>query len=196
MEIGGAEALASLEVPPGASVYAAVADIKNCFYQAGLPTSLCEFFCLEAVSVSEAIALGFEVFTDGTPLVGNDAGLVDICLIVLPMGWTWAFWFIQRFHQYQLELDGFSADRGNIIVGAWPPRELDVSPSSLPYCDNLTFVGTCPSRVRAARDKSVSRFNDAGFELHEISDVASLSDVLGFELGAAEGGAPLASRVA
>jgi hypothetical protein len=93
-EIAAAEALAPVETEADQPTYLASADIKACFYQCGIDEALSEWFCLPSVSGVEARVLGICAYEDGVPLPAG-AAPVHLALAVLPMGFSWAFWFVQ-----------------------------------------------------------------------------------------------------
>ena len=137
-EIGCSEAFSSIEVPSGQCLYSASADVVSCFYQCGIPVELSEFFCLDGISGAEALAIGFRTNLDGTPILGSEAELFP-ALLVLPMGWGWAFWFVQRAHLEIIRRAGVPAER--VALGGWPIPPVRDGPIEIPYCDNVTVVG-------------------------------------------------------
>ena len=180
MDIGAAENLAGLRVPEGEKLHVAQADIENCFWQCGLEPELSVFFGMPKISGVDACSLGIE-----QDMWGNDVrhlSEVYPCVTSLPMGWTWAFYLAQELHRDILLRSGFGPER--IIVGGWPIPDLaEHKVVSLPYCDNLTVIGTDPERVLAERDRALSMFEKMGFFMHGISDVESDTLVLGSAVG-------------
>jgi len=143
---------------------------------------LSEFFCLDGISGAEALAIGFRTNLDGTPILGSEAELFP-ALLVLPMGWGWAFWFVQRAHLEIIRRAGVPAER--VALGGWPIPPVRDGPIEIPYCDNVTVVGLDAGSVVALRDVVLDAFRLAGFDMHEITDVASSAVVLGGDLGGA-----------
>lgn len=92
-EIAAAEAFTTMRVEPGRTVHVATADVEACFYQVGVQLALSEFFCLPSISATEATTLGLSVTQEGAS-VCSLAGALYLCLAVLPMGWSWAFWIM------------------------------------------------------------------------------------------------------
>ncbi|CAK0818286.1 unnamed protein product, partial [Prorocentrum cordatum] len=184
MEIGALDCLSGLEVPRGRQVFAASADIEACFYQCGGLGSLIEFFCLPGISVAEATHLGFDV----TGLFHDAKMKLHVALNVLPMGWSWAFWFVQRVHLEMLRRAGIDSSR--LALGGWPLPLLEGGPVELPYSDNVNVIGLDPVAVGELRDKIVSTFERHGFAMHEISPVSDAAVIL----GASVGGSPPSTR--
>eukprot|EP00974_Lingulodinium_polyedra_P039814 3820125-Lingulodinium_polyedra.AAC.1 len=56
------------------------------------------------------------------------------------MGWSWAFWFVQKPHEAAADRAGFAAP--SRLVASWPAPQLSLGAAALPYCDNLTVFGT------------------------------------------------------
>ncbi|CAK0832385.1 unnamed protein product, partial [Prorocentrum cordatum] len=184
MEIGALDCLSGLEVPRGRQVFTASADIEACFYQCGGLGSLIEFFCLPGISVAEATHLGFDV----TGLFHDAKMKLHVALNVLPMGWSWAFWFVQRVHLEMLRRAGIDSSR--LALGGWPLPLLEGGPVELPYSDNVNVIGLDPVAVGELRDKIVSTFKRHGFAMHEISPVSDAAVIL----GASVGGSPPSTR--
>eukprot|EP00959_Pyramimonas_sp_CCMP1952_P356922 7473823-Pyramimonas_sp.AAC.1 len=184
MEIGALDCLSGLEVPRGRQVFTASADIEACFYQCGGLGSLIEFFCLPGISVAEATHLGFDV----TGLFHDAKMKLHVALNVLPMGWSWAFWFVQRVHLEMLRRAGIDSSR--LALGGWPLPLLEGGPVELPYSDNVNVIGLDPVAVGELRDKIVSTFERHGFAMHEISPVSDAAVIL----GASVGGSPPSTR--
>jgi len=176
-ELAAAESFSSVETEEGELLYTATADIQACFYQCGIDEALSEFFCMPSISRAEARSVGLDAG------VGADDDLVFPSLAVLPMGWTWAFWFVQRAHLELVRRAGLKT--AEVASGAWPFPSLRDGPVEIPYCDNITVVGLVATEVRAARDLVLHTFEAAGFQMHEVSAVCSETEVLGCDLGGA-----------
>eukprot|EP00972_Heterocapsa_arctica_P054859 8088378-Heterocapsa_arctica.AAC.1 len=56
------------------------------------------------------------------------------------MGFSWSFWVVQHIHERIAHDSGFPAER--CLVGSWPAPTLLDGPIALPYCDNVTVIGT------------------------------------------------------
>ena len=110
--------MAQLEVPAGHTVYIAQADVENCFYQVANPPWLCEWFCLEPLSVRELQSLGPRSDIWGHTLGGDPHELMFPCLTALPMGFNWSFWIVQHLHERIAQQSGFPAQRR--LTASWP----------------------------------------------------------------------------
>eukprot|EP00969_Alexandrium_andersonii_P279235 12342150-Alexandrium_andersonii.AAC.1 len=64
------------------------------------------------------------------------------------MGWSWAFWLVQKMHEEVCRQAGLGQPR--ILVGAWKPQGPQEGPFTLPYCDNIVVGGLVQSEVDAA----------------------------------------------
>jgi hypothetical protein len=179
-EIAAAEALASVETEVDQEVFIASGDIKACFYQCGIDEALSEWFCLPTVSGDEARAIGINAYDDGTPLPAG-AAAVSLSMAVLPMGFSWAFWFVQRLHLEILKRSDVPTER--IALSHWPFPSLQDGPVEVPYCDNVTVLGVDKVAVTRVRDSVIVAFRAAGFEMHEISETEPQAIVLGTEAG-------------
>lgn len=87
LDMGAGDFLRELEVPQGATLLAAQADIAYCYYQCQLPAGLKRFFGVKRVKVYTARQMGLTTFDDGSDLPAE--GTVELAIRVFPMGWTW-----------------------------------------------------------------------------------------------------------
>ena len=84
-DMGAAEALQRLEMPEGQRLFEAEADVKDCFYQCGLPGEYSAYFCVDEKTDPQHVrALGLSLDCFGRPIV--DGTEYCFCLVVLPMG--------------------------------------------------------------------------------------------------------------
>ena len=83
VELGAAEATQRLDVDTHDTLCVAQADVVNCFYQCSIPTWLCDFFALEAITEDEAVEIGLPHFVNGISIAGHN--IIHPCLVVLPM---------------------------------------------------------------------------------------------------------------
>eukprot|EP00972_Heterocapsa_arctica_P021530 3168162-Heterocapsa_arctica.AAC.1 len=81
------------------------------------------------------------------------------------MGWSWAFWLVQRAHLELVRQAGVPQDR--VAFGSRPFPQLQEGPAEVPYCDSIMVVGTSAEAVTALRDRVLKWFEDAGFAMHE-----------------------------
>ena len=84
---------------PGRELFYGEVDVKNAFYQHGLPRWLSEFFCLPFVTGSELQSMGVDTL-DGCRLEPGER--VYAQLAVAPMGWNWALYLVQAAHTHIL----------------------------------------------------------------------------------------------
>ena len=77
-------------------------------------------------------------------------------LAVLPMGWTWSFWFVQRLHLEMVKRSGFPMRQ--VAVGGWPLPDVEAAPAEIAYCDNVTVVGCDRVAVEEQRDLILRTF--------------------------------------
>ena len=156
-------------------VYFADADIKNCFYQCGMPGDWCDYFVLLEVDRAWLISHGFSTMINGEALPA--AGPLYIALKVLPMGWTWSFYIVQALHEQLLDECGIDTSRCQ--AGGWPTPPLGEGPVAQPYCDNLQVLGYSADEVNTRLDKLVAHFSAKGFELHEVEYARTVAQPLG-----------------
>lgn len=137
-DMGSGECLHRLESPPGPPVSIGTADIRNCFYQCGIPAAWwAEFVGFSALECAEVKSWGAVADIWGEPI--SEFGSIRPVFVVLPMGWSWSFWIVQALHAQFLDEAGFPSSR--VVANAWPPPLLDRRPIALPHCDNLTILG-------------------------------------------------------
>eukprot|EP00972_Heterocapsa_arctica_P033541 4936582-Heterocapsa_arctica.AAC.1 len=55
---------------------------------------------MPGLSFAEALEVGLSHDTRGRPLDPYASASILPCVQVVPMGWTWAFWLIQRLHTF------------------------------------------------------------------------------------------------
>jgi len=122
------EALQRLELTSGQELFIGTADIRNCFYQCGVPPWLSEFFGFSALPVEQARHGGarLDVWGQDLPVTG----CVFPVLQVLPMGWGWSFYIVQMLHEEFLVRAGFS--REQLLTTSWPALPLGSRPIALP----------------------------------------------------------------
>ena len=102
----------------------------------------------------------------------------SLLLIVLPMGWTWSFYLVQVLHLQLLYEDGFAEEQ--IMSSAWPAPIFNHDATvALPYCDNLTILGTNRVLVNQTLSLLIHTFEKHGFVLHEIEWASTTGTPLG-----------------
>ena len=121
--LADAEAISSIESVDGERLMKKQSDVDCCFYQFEMPEGLRTFFRLPIV--------------DGDTLTAGDwkrlgieprSGPLSFRVRVVPVGWSWAGWFIQSAMHHQLSIatgspDGLLECRGpNVVVSGSPSR--------------------------------------------------------------------------
>ena len=117
VDLGAGDCLKDLDLSRGKSVWISQADVKNCFYQICLPQWLIPCFCLDPIPKSKAWSLGTQHDYRGISLEFGLAGLVHPALAVLPMGWSWAFWVVQKLHEGICDSVGFHIFEESLLAG-------------------------------------------------------------------------------
>ena len=176
VELGAAECAQRIELGVDETLFMAQADVQNCFYQISLPLWMTPYFAWDRISAREALEVGLTAYVDGTPVKLTD-GYVYPCLQVLPMGFSWSFWVVQHVHEHIAHHSGFPATQ--CLVGSWPAPPLQNGPIALPYCDNVTVIGTDPTAVEVGLTRLLAGFERAGFSMHEITPAESDATFLG-----------------
>lgn len=151
------------------------ADIQDCFYAARISQQLSEFFCLLSdLEPSEAQV----VF--GDKFVGVEPGhRISPCITVLPMGFSWSFYLIQKLHE-QSALRSLGIDRQGLILDGYPvPRLSDGGAVAMPYCDNVHSVSLDREECQQGKQHMVDDLSNMGFALHEEVDATDFFQTLG-----------------
>ena len=164
MELGAGYCLSELTVPNGESLFISQGDIKDCFYERGLPHELCRYFAFDPIKGNHAMEWGIQG-VEGQQVSGNES--LSPILRVCPMGWNWAFWFVQAAHIHVLEEQGFHQEIRLRDFAPAPTMTAESPPISMPYCDNLTVLGLTADRVERSREKVSDAFKQYGFLMHE-----------------------------
>ena len=142
------------------------------------PPDLARFFAFDPID-------GAQLMREfGISKVEGDFVMADSVLspflTVCPMGWSWAFWFVQAAHIHVLDMCGFNEERR--LRDNAPPPELRSEPISMPYCDNLTVIGTSQERVGFEREVVSDTFKRLGFRMHEETPAETDAKILGYAL--------------
>ena len=170
VSLGSVEAMAELEVPPDSELFCGQLDIKDCFYECGIPPSFGELFGLDAAFVgADLLARGITKI-DGLPLVSEKT--YYICLCVLPMGFSWSFWLVQCMHEQLATAalrrmpkgDGEQPIFGGLVQNGRPaPAVKRGEVQAMVYCDNLNVLGDCRGKVDDALATVRRTLTGAGF---------------------------------
>ncbi|CAK0804096.1 unnamed protein product, partial [Prorocentrum cordatum] len=168
-----AAAFANLEAPGGRVVVAA-GDVDNAFYRLKLPDGLCDYFRLPPIARRHLEARGVA----GLPPTER----VQACLVVLPMGFSWAL------HMCQLALRAG-------IERAGVPRQLVIE-DGLPgvvirpegqaavagYVDNYVAVSSVEAEAGRALASVTAELEGVGLRVHTPEQAADSCSFLGMEL--------------
>ena len=146
--LGSGSAWADIVLEPDTDLYISQSDIKDNFYRCGVPAGLSRLFCLPSVPTRWLREWGVKSVDSTSP---EEGALCYHSFLVLPMGWSWAFYFAQKAHVHQVQTCfSFSPDR--VLVDRRPrPDFRTAGVASLPYCDNLNILGGNPVEVAKAR---------------------------------------------
>ena len=180
-ELGSLAALCEVELKDGERLFCGGSDIQDCFYAAKISAELSNFFCLcHDLSPDEARF----VWGDDFPFPSNRSS-VSPCINVLPMGFSWSFFLIQKLHE-QSALRSLGVGRDRLILDGYPAPVLSRDDAvAMPYCDNVHSL----SLSRTAADDSLQRMEDdlegMGFSLHEQVSSTDFFQTLG---GIVDGG--------
>eukprot|EP00973_Karenia_brevis_P072875 10120432-Karenia_brevis.AAC.1 len=149
------------------------ADVKNYFYSLLNVPELQKYFCLPPVPFWLAQSLGVV----GVPATSD--GWVWPMLLVVPMGWSWAFWIGQRVFQHQC-LCALRAPPSILLQDMGPvPSVLDGNFAILPYCDNLNVLADDPQVANNVRSRVVDHMQSLGFLMHDVTEASVHWESLG-----------------
>lgn len=157
-----AESLTRVQLPPGAELVVATADLKDAFYHFALPIPLRTYFGMRPLRAGE---LGLDVLGDETLSPGT---LLFPRLKVLPMGWSHALWWCQSIHQSVVASIGATAETCLHDRAAVP----DHACFHLEYVDNYVVLGTNREAVESLATAGANALRSKGLVVHE-EDIAS-----------------------
>ena len=129
---------------------------------------------------------------EGIPVVAS--GFYYPCIACVPMGWSWAFWFIQGLHEQVLADSSELSAEWCLRDGAPCPCLDSGHAAGLPYCDNLNVLGTDPVRVLAQRKAAQAAFEAHGLAMHEETNAEPEAVILGADLQGKKGRLTATSR--
>ncbi|CAK0900339.1 unnamed protein product, partial [Prorocentrum cordatum] len=173
-EAGGADASGS----GGSKLWVAQADVKDCFHCVRNLPELCPYFCTPPITEGERADAG----------IGGPSGLGDLArevsvypmLLTLPMGFSWAFYFVQRLVEHQCRVSLAGAGLAfKFLRDQAPAPDLGTQLAVLPYCDNINVAGIRREEVKEAKDVIVRRLRFVQFTVHEETEPETLSYSLG-----------------
>ena len=182
-ELGSLSALCELELGKDEVLYCGGSDIQDCFYAARISERLSDFFCLtQDISYTEAL----DIFGDQHICMGP-SGLVSPCITVLPMGFSWSFYLIQKLHE-QSALRALGTSRDDLVLEGYPAPSLAGGKSlAMPYCDNVHCLSTSRQACNAGLELMCRDLQSMGFSLHEDCAANDFFQTLGGIVDGKEG---------
>ncbi|CAK0846282.1 unnamed protein product [Prorocentrum cordatum] len=173
-EAGGADDSGS----GGSKLWVAQADVKDCFHCVRNLPELCPYFCMPPITEGERADAGIV----GPSGLGDLAREVSVypMLLTLPMGFSWAFYFVQRLVEHQCRVSLAGAGLAfKFLRDQAPAPDLGTQLAVLPYCDNINVAGIRREEVKEAKDVIVRRLRFVQFTVHEETEPETLSYSLG-----------------
>lgn len=174
-ELGSLSALCGLELEEGETMYCGGSDIQDCFYAAQISQDLANFFCLfQDVHVHEAA----DIWGDDFPYSGH-TGWLSPCVTVLPMGFSWSFYIIQKLHE-QSALRSLGTDRASLVLEGYPAPELSSQNAcAMPTCDNVHSIALSREACDTGLDRMQQDLSGMGFSMHEEARASEIFQTLG-----------------
>lgn len=154
-------------------------DIQDCFYACRTPRQFQRFFCLDVdISVNEAKhIMGSDFPEDLLHLPGDYK--ISPSLSVLPMGFSWSFFLVQKLHE-QLTLSSLGIQPSQLVAdGNVVPTFSDEACAGMPYCDNVHVLSCSQVRCEAGRVEVIEKLKSVGFGVHEEIEATTLFPTLG-----------------
>ncbi|CAK0790966.1 unnamed protein product [Prorocentrum cordatum] len=182
-----AAGFADLEVPKDTPLYYAGVDVQNAFYQHKLPAYLRSYFCLPKVTAGE---LGISRL-DGRRV--PPWACLYPQLAVVPTGWSWALFFVQKAHERTLDQRDALRPERRAVDFAPVPSPLEEPIHSL-CVDNALVVGTDREAVTKVRREASKALEGSGLAVHDETDAAESVAMLGGQLHGSPARATLAPR--
>ena len=187
-ELGSLASLAELTLQPSQQLYVSGADIQDCFYAVHIPETMMRYFCLEFDISSEEV----RTVTGGS--ISDVGGPISPCINVLPMGFSWSFFFVQHIHQSAV-LRSLSISEQDLFLDGRPPPHISSSGIySMPYCDNIHSISSDKSSCNEGKQRIVSELAGQGFTIHEEEDASTLFNTLGGVVDGDSGRVGMTSR--
>eukprot|EP00971_Amphidinium_carterae_P339742 6477718-Amphidinium_carterae.1 len=181
--LGSVASLTEFSLERGSTLYYAGTDIENCFYECGIPEGLAEYFGLPYnVLVGDLRQMGLN---PGEAFLDHE--YICPCFRVLPMGFSWSFWFVQELHTQVVErVAGIPREQVVRNFHPYPFIERDEA-HFMPYCDNLNVFAGNADVCGKGRDAVKAELLRLGFTTHEDVGPTTLCSVLGFLVDGDEG---------
>jgi hypothetical protein len=142
---------ASLQIPPGRSLYVAKMDLSNFYHQLTLPEWMRPYFALPALTVAECRALG--VTTPSAELRQAIAAGMPVypCCATLPMGFSHSVFVAQAVHEYVMYRDAVLQPSDNVCCLSSP---LVDRPLHALYIDDNILVGPDLQELRCLYERA------------------------------------------
>ena len=174
-QLGSLSALGELELQGGQKLFAAGADIRDCFYACYCPPGMEDYFCLmtdlRPDDASMVSGLNVECF--------SQMRRICPCIKVLPMGFNWSFYLVQTLHE-SISLRSLGLRKEDMVIDGSPAPMLSNSGVTImPYCDNVHCLGLKAGVTQQAKDSVCEGLQQSGFELHEDVGACNYFPTLG-----------------
>ena len=151
MALGSGCSWADVMLSTDSELFVGQSDIKDYFYACGIQSELSEFFVIVDISGAELR----EWDHSGEWKSFYDLESVSFGFSVLPMGFSWAFYFAQQAHLDLLKNFAGSPHESLVVDGAPGPVLRDDDYCVLPYCDNLAVASTCRKTCQSILDHCI-----------------------------------------
>ena len=178
-ELGSLSALSEGYLRPQDDLFIGGADIQDCFYACKIPPELSRYFCLsQDITVGEARAITGECLPDWMDGL-NDGAVVSPCINVLPMGYSWSFYLVQKLHEQQT-LSTLGLKPTQLVIDARPVGDFASNRClGMPYCDNVHVLSTDENQCEDGRKQVCAQLRNVGFGVHEEIGACKIFPTLG-----------------
>ena len=150
--------------------------MKEFFYRLGIPWELSLHFSLEELTNDELCQVRPDIAPELISQNPSCKMFAPVC-IVLPMGFSWSFYFAQEALRCLIRRAvpsiKFIEDRNPI--GLVQPDEV----LALAYADNGSHYGLDREAVDACQECVTAMLHTVGLETHEVTEASSCSVILG-----------------
>ena len=174
-EMGSLAAMCELEVESseGQTLFVSQADVQDCFWQCQVPHDLALWFGMDVVPGWLLLEWGVDN-VEGIPIGTHE--FIHPVISCLPMGWSWAMWFVQQLHE-SVVLQHFPEE--SILRDGRPAPDVRSGDScASPYCDNLGVIGVDAEDVLHLRESVQQTFEMNGFRMHEETEAEQDAKIL------------------
>ena len=172
-------ALSQIELGPDDTIFTAQCDIQTAFYHMELPSCLRLLFGLRGVRASD-------LATSSVSGVKVKPGtMIFPRLRVIPMGWSWSFFFCQKIHERAAESLGLPASQG--LVDGQAASTLADGPMHTEYVGNFAAPALQPAQANVWMRSVQGRLTQLGLQRHEVEDATPETKLLGRTIVGARG---------